>query len=119
MNDDATIPSKPRKLHSVLNVLLMFYNILMGYTLCVVIVIARRLHVDPFINQQGVYPGSQVVSFFLRNELLAIPILLIAAMILKEFKVKIFKKRVYINLLIMAAIHIHLIITMLIPHIDA
>lgn len=119
MNNDATIPLKPRKFHSVLNVLLMLYNVLMGYTVCVMIIIARRLHVDPFISPQGVYPGSPIVSFVLRTEFIAVPVILIVTMVLKEFKVKIFKKRVFINLLIFAAIHIHLFVIMLLPYLNA
>lgn len=111
------MPAKPKKLHTVLNILLMLYNALMAYTLCVIIVISRRLHIDPFIDSEGVYPGSQIFAFFLRKELFIVPVLLIIGMIIKEFRIQLIRKRVYANLIILVAIHLHLFLTMLLPHI--
>lgn len=117
MNQDITMPAKPKKLYTILNILLMLYNALIAYTLCVIIIISRRLHIDPFIDSEGVYPGSQIFSFFLRKELFIVPVLLIIGMVIKEFRIQLLKKRVYANLIILVAIHLHLFLTMLLPHI--
>lgn len=117
MNQDIAMPAKPKKLYTFLNILLMLYNALMAYTLCVIIIVSRRLHIDPFLDSQGVYPGSRIFAFLLRKELFIVPVILMTWMIIKEFRIQLLRKRVYVNLIILAAIHLHLFLTMLLPHI--
>lgn len=65
----------------------------------------------------GVYQGPALVDFLLRKEFIIIPILLMVFMVVKEFKIKPLKKRVYINLLISAGIFVHAVFIFIVPFI--
>jgi hypothetical protein len=65
----------------------------------------------------GVYQGPALVDFLLRKEFVIITILLMVFMVVKEFKVKPLKKRVYINLLISAGIFVHAVFIFIVPFI--
>ena len=66
---------------------------------------------------QGIYEGHAIVNFLLRKEFILIPILLIAYMVIKEFKVKPLRSRVHINLSVFAGISIHALIVFVVPFI--
>ncbi len=115
MNND-TLVSKPKTLHKVLNIILMLFNLYSAHSLTMIIIVMRSMHIDPHRDPQtGVYIGSALFDFLLRKEFIIIPVLFIVGMIIKEFKVKVFKKRVYINLLILAGIYTHMLLLMSIP----
>lgn len=102
--------------HKILNILLMLFNIHLALALYSILDLSRRWHigVDP---KTGEYTGPALANFFLRKEFVLIPILLIIFMVVKEFKVKSFKRRVHINLFISAGILAHAIFIASVPFI--
>lgn len=117
MNQEAVL-QRPKTFHVVLNILLMLFNLLMAYSSAVFLFMTRRIHIEHFIDPQtGQYPGPALADFFLRKEFIIIPILLIIYMVVQEFRIKIFRKRVYKNLLVLVGIYGHVLFMGLVPFI--
>jgi hypothetical protein len=94
----------------------MLFNVCLAVALYSILDLTRRwyISVDPETSK---YAGSAIADFFLRKEFIIIPILLIVFMVIKEFRVKPFKKRVYINLFISAGIIGHAMFIAAVPFI--
>lgn len=107
---------EPKIIHKMFNVFLMVFNVCLAVVLYSILDLTRRWYigVDP---ETGEYPGPFLADFFLKKELIIIPILLIVFMVVKEFKVKPFKKRVQINLFISAGILGHAMLIAAVPFI--
>lgn len=108
--------SKPKMIHKLFNVFLMVFNVCLAVALYSILDLTRRWYIGS-APETGEYPGSALADFFLRKELIIIPILLIVFMLVKEFKVKPFKKRVHINLFISAGILGHAMLIAAVPFI--
>jgi hypothetical protein len=69
----------------------MLFNVCLAVALYSILDLTRRwyISVDPETSK---YAGSAIADFFLRKEFIIIPILLIVFMVIKEFRVKPFKK---------------------------
>lgn len=107
MNQEAIL-KKPKPLNLILNVLLMAFNLLMAMISINYLIVSHSINIEQFIDPQtGQFPGSPIAYFFLRKEFVLIPILLIVCMVIKEFKVASFRKRVKRNLLVSAGIYGH------------
>lgn len=98
--------SKPRMLHRILNFLLMLFNVHLAFAFYSILDLSRRWHIG-VSPEKGDYERPALADFFLRKEFIVIPILLVFYMIVKEFRIRSFKKRVHINLLISAGILSH------------
>ncbi|MGD9217161.1 MAG: hypothetical protein PVJ84_20285 [Desulfobacteraceae bacterium] len=108
--------SKPKLIHKLFNAFLMVFNVCLTVALYSILDLARRWYIgtDPETSE---YSGPALADFFLRKELIIIPILLIVFMVVKEFKVKPIKKRVHINLFISAGIFGHAMFIAAVPFI--
>jgi hypothetical protein len=107
------ILGKPKSLPLILNYVLMAINILTAMGSASYIYYTHVANVE-LIDE---HPEPAIAYFFLRKEFMLIPILLVAYMIYKEFKVASFKKRVKKNLWVLAGIYIYCIFIGLVPFI--
>ncbi len=108
MSEDI-IQAKPQPLLKVCNILLMLINLWVAFIICMFIIIIRKNYFDP---HSGVFMGAPFADFISQKHFIILPVLFTVGMIIKEFKVKLLKKKVYINLLIMAALLIYAFIFM-------
>jgi hypothetical protein len=115
MNNDIPI-SEPRAISKFLNIALMLLNVYLAISLYSILDLTRSWYigVDP---STGKYASPSLSEFLLKKEFIVIPILLLGYMIYKEFKVKPLKKRVRINLLILAGILSHSMLIAAVPFI--
>lgn len=117
MNQEAIL-KKPKKIHLILNVLLLVLNVLAAMGSIGYLLVSNSMNIEQFVDPQtGEFPGSSIAYFFLRKEFILIPILLIVYMVIKEIKVASFKKRVRRNLLVFVGIYGHCILVGLVPFI--
>lgn len=93
----------------------MVFNSLLAISFASYLTVMRKIVVGD--ASPGVYQGPALVDFLLRKEFIIIPLLLIAFMVAKEFKVKPLKKRLYINSLISAGIFVHAVFIFIVPFI--
>jgi hypothetical protein len=115
MDNDIPI-SEPRAFHKFLNLVLMLFNAHLALALYSILTLTRSWHigVDP---STGAYTAPPLAEFFLKKEFIIVPIFLLVLMIYKEFKIKLFRKRVQINLLVSACILAHAMFIAAIPFI--
>jgi hypothetical protein len=93
----------------------MLLNCLLAVSFTSFITVMRKMIVGD--APPGAYEGPALVDFLLRKEFIVVPILLIAFMVVKEFKVKPVKKKLYFNLFVLAGIFAHAVIVFVVPFI--
>lgn len=91
----------------------MLLNCLLVVSFTSFITVMRKMIVGD--APPGTYEGPALVDFLLRKEFIIVPILLIIFMVVKEFKVKPIKKKLYINLLVSAGLFAHAVIVFIVP----
>jgi hypothetical protein len=115
MNTNALYPKPKINILKILNFFLMLFNCLLAVSFTSFITVMRKMIVGD--APPGAYEGPAIVDFLLRKEFIVVPILLIAFMVVKEFKVKPIKKKLYINLFVSAGIFAHAVIVFVVPFI--
>ena len=82
--------STPKIIHKFFNLLLMLFNVLLALALYSILDLSRRWYigVDP---ETSTFTGPALANFFLKKELIIIPILIVIIMVGKEFFIISFK----------------------------
>ena len=91
----------------------MLLNCLLAVSFASFISVMRKMIVGE--APPGAYEGPAIVDFLLRKEFIIIPLLLIIFMVVKEFKVKLAKNKLYINLFVSVGIFAHAVIVLVVP----
>lgn len=91
----------------------MLFNCLLAVSFASFISVMRKMIVGD--APPGAYEGPAIVDFLLRKEFIIVPILLVIYMVVKEFKVKPTKNKLYINLFVSVGIFAHAVIVFVVP----
>jgi len=117
MNDD-TLPSMTKTFQGMFNYLLMSLNCLFTLALYALLSAYRSSHIEMHSDRSlDTFFGRSPADFFLRREFIAIPILLLAVMFVKEFTNTPYKNRVQLNMFVFATICAHAIFITVVPYI--
>lgn len=115
--NEYTLPSTTNAFHGLFNYLLMSLNCLITFVFYALLSAYRRLHIEIHrYRETDVFFESSMTDFFLRREFIALPILLLAFMFVKEFTSTPYKSKVQLNMFIFATILGHAIFITTVPY---
>ncbi|MEJ2156486.1 MAG: hypothetical protein P8X96_14195 [Desulfobacteraceae bacterium] len=113
MNTNTQYPEPKIDTLKILNYFIMLLNCLLAVSFASFISVMRKMIVGD--APLGAYEGPAIVEFLLRKEFIIIPLLLVIFMVIKEFKVKPAKNKLYINLFVSVGIFAHAVIVFAVP----
>ncbi len=115
--NEYTLPSMANTFHGIFNFLLMALNCLITIAVYALLSAYRRLHVEIHAYREfEIFLDPPMVNFFLRREFIAVPLLLLAVMFVKEFSDASYKSKVQLNMFILAAIFAHSLFIVAVPY---
>jgi len=102
----------------MINYLLMSLNCLITLALYALLSAYRSSHIETHRYRSiESFFGSSLADFFLRREFIAVPILLLAVMFVKEFSDTPYKSKVQFSMFVFIAICAHAVFISVVPYI--
>ncbi len=116
--NEYTLPSMSKTFHGIFNYLLMSLNCLLTFVLYALLSAYRSLHIETHSYlKPNTLLESSTAEFFLRREFIAIPILLLAVIFVKEFTNSPYRSKVQLNMFVFAVICAHSLFISVVPYI--